>query len=121
MDTKEIRTRCFVSLLAFVSFVPFVPFVPFVSFAQTPLAKRPFVLDAPAEVIVTIRASCVRCDWGVPEREGAALEIAADGRYRSHLMLTRGHDDADYRALLGHFERGRHDVTVVAAARQPIG
>ncbi|PYR21188.1 MAG: hypothetical protein DMF98_22570 [Acidobacteria bacterium] len=77
------------------------------------LAEKTFTCDAPAEAVVTIRAMCSRCDWGVAGREGAAIEIAVDGRYCSHLMLTRGHDEADYRLLLGHVEPGSHTVELV--------
>jgi hypothetical protein len=76
----------------------------------THLAEKTFACDAPAEAIATIRATCSRCDWGVAGREGAAIEITVDGRYRSHLMLTRGHEEADYRLLLGHFDPGTHKV-----------
>jgi hypothetical protein len=76
----------------------------------TYLVEKAFASDTPAEAIATIRATCSRCDWGVAGREGAAIEIAVDGRYRSHLMLTRGHDEADYRLLLGHVEPGSHKV-----------
>jgi hypothetical protein len=79
----------------------------------TPLAEKSFTLDAPAEVTATVRATCERCDWGVAGREGAALEIAVNGRYRSHLMLTRGREEADYRVLLGHYDRGAHNITIV--------
>ncbi len=82
-------------------------------FASEPLlAERSFRLDGPAEVLATIYANCARCDWGVAGREGAALEIAVDGRYQSHLMLTRGAGEADYSVLLGHYGRGSHTVTI---------
>jgi hypothetical protein len=64
------------------------------------------------EVIATIRAACARCDWSIRGREGAALSVAVNGRYRSHVMLTRGEEEADYRILLGRFNRGTHQVTV---------
>jgi len=81
--------------------------------AASPLAEKTFASDTPAEAIATIRATCSRCDWGVAGREGAAIEIAVDGRYCAHLMLTRGHDEADYRLLLGHVEPGSHTVELV--------
>jgi hypothetical protein len=80
--------------------------------AGSPLLKRSFVLDGPAEVVATIHASCARCDWSVAGREAAALEITVDGQYRSHLLLTRGRDQAEYQVLAGRFERGPHDITV---------
>jgi hypothetical protein len=86
-----------------------------------PLAERTFALTAPAEVTATIRATCARCDWGVAGREGAALEIAVNGRYRSHLLLTRGREEADYRVLLGHYERGSHNIAVVLDESKSAG
>jgi hypothetical protein len=72
-------------------------------------------------VIATIRATCARCDWGVRGREGAALEIAVDGQYRSHLMLTRGRDEADYRVLLGRSDRGPHSIAVTLDTSKSAG
>ena len=77
-----------------------------------PLSKTSFSLDQPAEVVATLHAGCERCDWGVAGREGAAVTIAVDGRYRANVMLTRGEDDAEYRVLLGRYARGSHTVTV---------
>jgi hypothetical protein len=94
-----------------------VPGVP----VATPLAEKSFTLDAPAEVSATVRAICERCDWGVAGREGAALEIAVNGRYRSHLMLTRGREEADYRVLLGHYDRGAHNITIVLDGSKSAG
>ena len=77
-----------------------------------PLSETSFSLDQPAEVVATLHAGCERCDWGVAGREGAAVTIAVDGRYRANVMLTRGEDDAEYRVLLGRHARGAHTVTV---------
>jgi len=71
-----------------------------------------FRLQAPAEVIAVIRANCQRCDWGASGSEAASLEVRVDGAYHSHVMLVRGHEDAEYRILLGHFEGGAHKVEV---------
>src|SRR6266850_7793260 len=77
-----------------------------------PLSETSFSLDQPAEVVATLHAGCERCDWGVAGREGAAVAIAVDGRYRSHVMLTRGEGDAEYRVLLGRYGRGSHTISV---------
>src|SRR2546427_3727614 len=82
--------------------------------AAAPLAEQSFSLDHTAEVVATLHARCDGCDWGVEGREGAAVTIAVDGRYRAHVMLTRGEDDAEYRVLLGRYGRGKHTVTVAS-------
>src|SRR6267142_6199920 len=89
-----------------------------------PLSETSFSLDQPAEVVATLHAGCERCDWGVAGREGAAVTIAVDGRYRAHVMLTRGEDDAEYRVVLGRYGRGTHTVTVASdpsATAQGVG
>jgi len=78
------------------------------------IVEQSFSLDQPAEVVATLHAGCERCDWGVAGREGASVTIAVDGRYRAHVMLTRGEDDAEYRVLLGRYGRGKHTVTVAS-------
>jgi len=65
-----------------------------------PLAETSFTLDAPAEAIATVRATCAGCDWSATGREGAAISIAVDGRYRSNVMLTQGNLESDARVLL---------------------
>ena len=92
------------------------------SAAQTraPLSEQSFTLDAPAEVVATIRAACARCDWGIVGREGAALRVAVDRRYRSHVMLTRGGEEADYRILLGRASSPRW-VLSIWRATSPSG
>jgi hypothetical protein len=107
---RDLRSVC-VCAFWFVSFV--VSVVSIESAATPLLIERSFAVDGPSEVIATIHASCARCDWGVAGREGAAVEIAVDGRYQSHLMLTRGAGEADYSVLLGHYERGSHTVTII--------
>jgi len=62
--------------------------------------------------MATLHAGCERCDWGVAGREGAAVAIAVDGRYRLHVMLTRGDSDAEYRVMLGRYGRGSHTIVV---------
>ncbi len=109
---KHLSTRILCAALA-LWLVFSVLSAPSVSTEPTRLAEKSFASDTPAEAIATIRATCSRCDWGVAGREGAAIEIAVDGRYGSHLMLTRGHDEADYRLLLGHVEPGSHKVELV--------
>src|SRR5712691_2033186 len=82
--------------------------------AAASLSETSFTLDQSAEVVATLHAGCERCDWGVAGREGASVTIAVDGRYRAHVMLTRGEDDAEYRVLLGRYGRGKHTVTVAS-------
>jgi hypothetical protein len=84
--------------------------------AAAPLVEKTFALDAPAEVVATIRATCARCDWGIRGREAAAIAIGVDGQYRSHLLLTRGREEGDYRILLGHYGHGSHTITLVVDA-----
>ncbi|HEV8346946.1 MAG TPA: hypothetical protein VGQ16_10250 [Vicinamibacterales bacterium] len=82
--------------------------------AAGPLAEKTFTLDSAAEIVATLHAGCERCDWGVAGREAAAVTIAVDGRYRVHVMLTRGERDAEYRVLLGRYARGTHRVAVTS-------
>src|SRR5262245_24156319 len=81
---------------------------------QPPLASQSFTVDGVSEIVATLHASCEGCDWGVAGREGAAVTIAVDGRYRQHVMLTRGEAESEYRVLLGRFTRGAHTITVAA-------
>jgi len=116
VDASDTRTRGFLCILTCVFFVPFV------SFAEIALSETTLRLDAPAEVIATIRAACQRCEWGAAGREGASLEVKVDAEYHSHLMLVRGREEAAYRILLGHVDRGQHRVTVaVDRAKSPAG
>ena len=80
--------------------------------AAASLSETSFTLDHTAEVVATLHAGCERCDWGVAGREAAAVTVAVDGRYRAHVMLTRGEHDGEYRVLLGRYGRGTHTVTV---------
>src|SRR5215467_3955253 len=80
----------------------------------TPLAHQSFTLREPAEVVATLHARCEGCDWGVAAREAAAVTISVDGAYRTHVMLTRGDADSEYRVLLGRYARGGHAIAVAA-------
>jgi hypothetical protein len=82
--------------------------------SAAPLAEKSFSLDAPAEVVATLHARCEGCDWGAAGREGAAVTISVDGRYRAHVMLTRGEVDSEYRVLLGGYATGAHAIAVAA-------
>jgi len=81
---------------------------------QPPLASQSFTVDGSSEVVATLHAGCDGCDWGVAGREGAAVTISVDGRYREHVMLTRGEAESQYRVLLGRYPRGAHTITVAA-------
>ncbi|HET9314869.1 MAG TPA: hypothetical protein VFQ51_04730 [Vicinamibacteria bacterium] len=77
-----------------------------------PLMEQPFVLDAPAEVIVSLQASCPGCSWETKGREGALLALEVDGRYSQHLALTRGAPPSEYRVALGSLSAGAHTLRV---------
>jgi hypothetical protein len=68
--------------------------------------------SAEAEAVLALTASCAGCDWGVRGREAAVLAVALDGRYSSHVVLTRGEEAAAYRVLLGRVAPGEHEVRV---------
>jgi hypothetical protein len=76
-----------------------------------PLHTERFELPQEAEVVATLTAGCLGCDWGVAGREAAVLRLEVDGHYSQHLFLTRGLE-AEYRVLLGPLTRGVHTVTV---------
>ena len=65
-----------------------------------------------AEAVLELTASCGGCDWTRPGREAAVVAIALDGRYSSHVVLTRGAEAATYRVLLGRVASGEHQVGV---------
>ena len=71
-----------------------------------------FTLKQDAEVVASITAGCVRCDWGVTGREAAVLELTLDGAYSQHLILTRGPAPALYRVMLGHVRAGTHRLRI---------
>jgi hypothetical protein len=66
-----------------------------------------------AEAVLELTASCAGCDWGRRGREAAVLSVALDGRYSSHLVLTRGPAASPYRVLLGRVAPGEHEVRVM--------
>jgi hypothetical protein len=68
--------------------------------------------SADTEAVLELTASCQGCDWGRRGREAAVLAIAVDGRYSSHVVLTRGQAAAPYRVLLGRVSSGEHEVHV---------
>jgi hypothetical protein len=80
--------------------------------AARPLREDTFTLDAPAEVVARLAASCAGCSWDAPGREAAALRLEVDGRYSQHLLLTRGEALADYRVALGRLGAGTHRLSV---------
>ena len=100
------------AILPLLPILPVLPVLPLL--AAGPLSQTSFTLERAAEVVATLHAGCERCDWGVAGREAAAVTIAVDGRYRAHVMLTRGERDAEYRVLLGRYARGRHSVAVAS-------
>ena len=77
-----------------------------------PLTEHPFVLDGPAEVIVSLEASCPGCSWETKGREGALLALEIDGRYSQHLALTQGARPSRYRVALGELAAGAHSLRV---------
>jgi hypothetical protein len=76
-----------------------------------PLVSRGFVVNAPAEVVATITATCARCDWAVRGRETVLVELTLDGAYSQHVALIRG-GRAQYRVLLGRLGRGAHTLAI---------
>jgi hypothetical protein len=77
-----------------------------------PLLEQPFVLDAPAELVVELEASCPGCSWERKGREGAWLALEVDGRYSQHVALTRGARPAEYRVALGGLPAGAHRLRI---------
>lgn len=75
-----------------------------------PLWSGRFTAYSDAEAVLELTASCADCDWGVRGREAAVVAIALDGRYASHVVLTRGAATAPYRVLLGRVAAGEHEV-----------
>jgi hypothetical protein len=69
---------------------------------------RSFSFDSAGEVVVWIRASCARCDWGAAGNEAAVLRLTVDGAYSQHLYLARGAAPVEYVVRLGRFAPGRH-------------
>jgi len=75
-------------------------------------ASRTFDVTAPGEALVTIRAGCGDCAWGVEGREAAALRLTLDGKYSQHLLVARGEALSDYRVTLGRVSAGQHRLTI---------
>jgi hypothetical protein len=76
------------------------------------LHEERFRLEQPSEVVAILTAGCERCDWGVAEREAAALVLSVDGRYSQHLLLGRGQEPAEYGVALGALAAGPHRLQV---------
>ena len=75
-------------------------------------ASRTFDVTAPGEAIVTIRAGCGGCAWGVDGHEAAALRLTLDGKYSQHLLVARGEALSDYRVTLGPVSAGQHRLAI---------
>src|SRR5262245_60687306 len=85
-----------------------------------PLWDQPFTLEAPAEVVLLLEASCPGCSWERKGHEAALLRLEVDGRYAQHVALTRGARPAEYRLALGGFASGTHRLRIaVDRARTP--
>jgi hypothetical protein len=106
------RTPLRPSVLAAAALAAALPATGGVVKRDLPLMEQPFVLDAPAEVIVSLHASCPGCSWETKGREGAWLELQVDGRYSQHLALTRGAWPSEYRVALGALPVGAHTLRV---------
>jgi hypothetical protein len=74
--------------------------------------SRAFQVQGEVEAVATVRAGCLRCDWGQAGRESVALTIALDGKYSQHLQLVRGEAEADYHIALGHLGKGLYRLTI---------
>src|SRR4051812_14647742 len=72
------------------------------------------VLEARADAVSTIVASCAGCDWGLAGREAAAVRITLDGVYSQHLLLTQGSTPSEYRVSLGTLAKGDHNLQIEA-------
>lgn len=75
------------------------------------LLQHEFSLPQAAEVTATIIASCERCDWSTPGREGAALRLDVDGKYSQHVLLTRG-GTTQHAVFFGPLAAGRHSLAI---------
>jgi hypothetical protein len=78
--------------------------------AEGPVVHE-FTLPKTADVTATIAASCERCDWSAPGREGAALMLQVDGKYLQHVLLTRD-GQTEHSVLLGPLPAGPHTLAV---------
>jgi hypothetical protein len=76
------------------------------------LYEHEFSLDATAEVVAAIAASCRGCDWGRVGHEAAVLRLRLDGRYSQHVVLARGEGAAEYRVSLGTLGPGAHRLAL---------
>jgi hypothetical protein len=77
------------------------------------LAEKEFVLGAPAEVVLGIRASAPGSDWGVDGREAPVVTVTVDGEYVEDIVLVGGEETLDYRVLLGPVTEGQHRLCVL--------
>ena len=84
---------------------------------SAPLYEHSFRLAHAAEAVAVVRASCERCDWGVPGREAAVLKLSLDGSHSQHLVLARG-VSGEYRVLLGALGEGEHRLVLALDARR---
>src|SRR5437763_336691 len=85
--------------------------------AQAQPYVQTFTVATAAEVVATITAACMRCDWGSAGREAVVLELAVDGAYSQHVVLTRS-ETAAYRVMLGMLPAGTHRLSISRDARR---
>lgn len=81
------------------------------AYAADVLSFQEFTLPHAAEVTATIAASCERCAWSTPGREGAALMLQVDGQYSQHMLLTRA-GTTEHGVFLGPLAAGRHTLAI---------
>ena len=81
------------------------------------IARERFEVEAAAEVIAALTATCAGCDWGTTGREAAVLRLSVDGRYSQDLPLVQGPGPRVYRVALGGLTAGTHTLE---AALDPV-
>ncbi len=74
------------------------------------LAEQRFRLPESSEVAIKLTASAYGASWALKGSEAAVVSIAIDGEHNQDVVLFAGSKPFVYRALLGRFEKGAHEV-----------
>ncbi len=77
-----------------------------------PLATEALDLTEDMEVGLEIQARSPGASWAREGAEAAALLVSVDGVYNQDLLLWAGDELFNYRVMLGHLSRGKHNVSV---------
>jgi hypothetical protein len=80
-------------------------------------ARVPFVVRAPGEALVDLRATAPGTDWAASGAESAVVSISVDGRYATDLVVS-GRQPLHRQLALGRLDAGTHQLRLRFASER---